>query len=69
MLKILVDGLRTEEDYLLYKRQGVFTSAMAFWESAVNDPQAKVKGLPLTSTHPHSPPTHPSTLTPYTPCI
>ena len=46
ILKILVDGLRTEEDYLLYKRHGVFTSAMAFWESAVSDPQAKVTFYP-----------------------
>ena len=46
MLKILVDGLRTEQEYLLYKRHGVFTSAMAFWESAISDPQAKVKLIP-----------------------
>ena len=42
MLKILVDGLRSEEDYKLYRRRDVFKSVMAFYESSLADQQTKV---------------------------
>ena len=42
ILKVLVDGLRTEEDYKLYKKLGILSSAMAFWHSAIVEPETKV---------------------------
>jgi nucleolar pre-ribosomal-associated protein 1 len=41
ILKVLVDGLRTEQDYKLYKKLGITSSVMAFWHSNIVEPEAK----------------------------
>ena len=43
ILKVLVDGLRTEQDYKLYKKLGITSSVMAFWHSNIVEPEAKVE--------------------------